>query len=85
MKRRIVIWAIAGFFVACLWTLYSSESPMALAPRAVWILANVTAPFTLFVHYFKFYFYWALLANAATYALVGLMVETLRLQFSSAK
>jgi hypothetical protein len=85
MKYRIMIWASAGFFAACFWTIYAFEIPMTAAPRAVWILADVTSPVTLGVHYVRFYFYWALLANVATYAFFGLIVETLRRKFRFAQ
>jgi hypothetical protein len=85
MKRRIAIWASVGFFVACCWTLYSFDARMTHAQLGVWILAYVTCPVTLGARYFRFYFYAALLANAATYAFVGLIVETLRRNFRLAK
>lgn len=85
MKRRIVIWASVGFFVACAWTLYSLEARMTHAQLGVWILAYLTCPVTLAVGYFRFHFYQAFLANAATYAIVGLIVETLRRNFRPAK
>jgi len=42
----------------------------------VWTLARLTQPvlFASFYFHFGLYFYWVLLANAATYALVGLMI-----------
>src|ERR1035438_3331395 len=48
-------------------------------------LARFTCPVVFAGSYFHFglRFYWVLLANAATYALVGLIVETLRLDRKS--
>ena len=79
MKNRIAMWAGVGFLVAACWALYA----FATAPltnermRDVWILACVTCPIILASH-FPLSLYWVLAANAATYALVGLIVETLR-------
>jgi hypothetical protein len=41
-------------------------------------LARVTCPIGILGSYFAIGLYWVLLANLATYALVGLTVETLR-------
>jgi len=50
-------------------------------------MARLTCPVVLASFYFHFGvgFYWVLLANAAMYALVGLIVETLRQQLNHAK
>jgi hypothetical protein len=47
---------------------------------SVYILGFLTQPFVLVSFYFHFPLsvYWVIVANAATYALVGLIVETLR-------
>jgi hypothetical protein len=82
MRYRIAIWASAGLLVAAGWALYA----LAAAPftnermREVWTLASVTCPVIIPGKYFPIRLYWALIANAATYALVGLIVETLRRQ-----
>ena len=83
MKYRIAIWAGVGLLVAGCWALYSFSafpSPITPAEPVVWNLALLTQPIMLAS--FRFHFgigvYWVLLANAATYALVGLIVETLR-------
>ena len=51
------------------------------------VIARLTCPVVLASFYFHFGvgFYWVLLANAAMYALVGLIVETLRQQLNHAK
>ena len=79
MKFRIAMWAVAGFLVAGCWALFvlatfphTNESM-----RNVWVLAGVTCPITL-VRTVPVSLYTVLAANAATYALVGLIVETLR-------
>jgi hypothetical protein len=79
MKYRIAMWAGAGFLVAVSWALYvfSTFPHTNERMRDVWILAAVTCPITLVSH-FPVSLYQVLAANAATYALVGLIVETLR-------
>lgn len=89
MKYRIAMWASAGFLVAGCWALYAFARPIPItaADPIEWTLARLTCPVVLASFYFHFgiYFYWVLLANAATYALVGLIVETLRQQLNQAK
>ena len=81
MKYRIAMWASAGFLVAACWALYfgmrSKDNPI---EPIVYILGSLTQPVALIGSYFHFgmSFYLVILANAATYALVGLIVETLR-------
>ena len=87
MKRRIVIWAIAGFLVAGLWALYAASAfptPLISSQPLVWNLINITCPIVLASFHFDFgiKLYWVLLANAATYGLLGLLVESLRQQVS---
>jgi hypothetical protein len=82
MKSRISIWAIVGFLVACSWALYAfaTTPPAMTSADPILILVKFTCPVVAASFYFHFgvSLYWSLLANAATYALVGLMVETLR-------
>jgi hypothetical protein len=78
MKNRIVIWAAVGFIVAGGWALYAAASPFATQRmESLWILARVTCPITL-ISGLPLNLYAVLLANAVTYALIGLLVETLR-------
>ena len=78
MKNRIVIWAIAGFIVAGGWALYAALSPSAIQQtQSLWIIARITCPIT-FASYLPLSLNAVLIANAATYALIGLIVETLR-------
>jgi len=85
MKRRIAMWASAGFLVAGGWAIYfamaSKDSPI---EPFVYALTRLTCPVAIAGSYFAISLYWALAANAATYALLGLIVETLRQQFSQA-
>ena len=81
MKYRIAIWASAGFLVAASWALYfamrSKDNPI---EPIVYILGSLTQPVVLIGSYFHFgmSFYLVIFANAATYAVIGLIVETLR-------
>ena len=79
MKLRIAIWSGVGALVVVFWTLYiSATSPTPLG--IVWTLAYLTCPIALARHY-AVSFYSILLMNAATYALVGSVVETMRRQY----
>ncbi len=84
MKRRIAIWASAGALVVVCWTLYVSATfPTPLATKGVvWTLLCLTCPIAL-AHHYALSFYWVLLANAATYALVGGIVETIRQHYQT--
>jgi hypothetical protein len=81
MKYRMAMWASAGFLVAAGWALYfamrSKDTPI---EPIVYTLGSLTQPVVLIGSYFHFgmSFYLVILANVATYALVGLIVETLR-------
>jgi hypothetical protein len=88
MKYRIAGWASAGFLVAGCWALYfagaSKDNP---TEPIVYTLAFLTQPIVLasFHLHFGIGVYWVLLANTATYALAGLIVETLRRKLNQAK
>jgi hypothetical protein len=84
------MWASAGLVVVGCWRLYgfaTAPIPITAAEPIVWTLVRLTCPvvFASFYFHFGIGFYWVLLANAATYALVGLIVETLRQQLNHAK
>jgi len=87
MKRRIAIWACAGFLVACCWTAYAFatapdyETPLTASGRVIRVIAYLTCP-TLLT---GLYFYWALIGNALTYALVGIAIETMRRKLLSTR
>ena len=87
MKRRIVIWTSVGFLVAACWALYAFVRPIPItsAEPIVRTLAGLTQPIVLAGFYFHFglHFYWVLAANAATYGLLGLIMETLRQRMHS--
>lgn len=86
MKYRIGMWAGAGFLVAGCWALYflmaSKDIPIRLN---VYPLARLTCPVAIAGSHFPLSVYWVLVANAATYALVGLIVETLQRRLNHSK
>jgi hypothetical protein len=88
MKDRIALWAAVGLLVASCWFLCASVWTITItaAEPIVSTLAFLTQPILFVSSYFHFgmYFYWVLLANAVTYALIGLIVETLRHQLHHA-
>ena len=79
MKCRLAIWGSLGAFVVIAWTLYiNAISPIQITSNAVaWTLACLTCPIAL-AHRYPLSIYFVLLANAATYALIGLLVEAIR-------
>ncbi len=82
MKHRIAMWAIAGFLVAGCWALYAfaTTPPAMTSADPIMTLVEITCPIAFASLHFHFgvSLYWSLVANAATYALVGLVVEMLR-------
>jgi hypothetical protein len=87
MKYRIAIWATAGFLVAAFWAIYA----FATFPdtnermRNVWALITVTCPVAIAGKHFPLSMYLVFVANAATYALAGVIVEAARRQLHHAK
>jgi hypothetical protein len=79
MKHRIAIWAAAGFLVATGWAVYflvaSKDHPI---EPIVSTLIRVTCPVAIIGSHYPVSLYSALVANVFTYALIGLVVETLR-------
>jgi hypothetical protein len=74
MKLRVAIWAGVGALVVVLWTLYISATHHS-ALGIVQTVVYLTCPIALAGH-LRLSFYFVLLVNAATYALVGMLVET---------
>lgn len=76
MRRRILIWAAAGFSIAAFWAAYLLPNSITRVPAA-YALARFTQPIMLLSSYFGvgLRFYWVVLLNATTYALIGLAVE----------
>jgi hypothetical protein len=76
MKHRISLWASAGALIVVLWTLYISTTSTTPA-GIVRTLAYLSCPISLADQH-ALNFYVVLLLNAATYAMVGAVVETVR-------
>lgn len=83
MKYRIGVWAAAGFLVASGWAVYflARNKDLPIEPL-VSTLIRLTCPVAIVGSYYPVSFYLALIANVATYALVGLVAEVLRRQLS---
>ena len=83
MKYRIAIWAAAGFLVASGWAVYfllaSKDHPI---EPIVSNLLRLTCPVAIVGSHYPVSLYSTLFANVATYALLGLVVETLRRQLN---
>lgn len=81
------MWGSAGFLVAAFWAIYffpTAANIIAYHP-AIWALACLTCP-VLFASLhlgIGVPILWAVMANAATYALIGLALETYRKQVHS--
>jgi hypothetical protein len=89
VKYRIGMWAGAGLLVAGFWAFYlfaAAPIPMTSA-EPMWTVVRITVPVVSASFYFHFPIgvYWSLLANAATYALIGLIAETLRKRLNPAR
>ena len=79
MRFRIALWAIVGFLVAGFWALFAVATfPSSERMRDVWTFICITCPIAIAGMHHAISVYETLVANAITYALVGLIVETLR-------
>lgn len=82
MRQRIAGWAAAGFLIASCWLVYLSARsfPLTSGETMIYALARLSQPVVSLGSYFHFgiRFYWVILANTATYALVGLLAESVR-------
>ena len=86
MKYRIAMWAAAGFIVADLWALFALATFPSTSQRMrdVWTLISLTCPVAIAGRHYPISLCVALAANAATYALFGLIVEAVRHQLHHA-
>jgi hypothetical protein len=83
MKYRVAIWAAAGFLVAGGWAVYFLVASKSLPTEPmVSALVQLTCPISIVGSHYPVSLYLALAANVATYALLGLVVETLRRQLN---
>ena len=79
MKKRIAMWAAVGFLVAGFWALFALATfPSVERMRDAWTFICITCPVAIAGMHYPISVYETLLANTVTYALVGLVVETLR-------
>jgi len=83
MKQRMLIWASLGFLVACCWIVYTFVTPpeylgASLRNPIVQALLYTTCPISFAGRYLPIHFWWIPPINAATYAVIGLIVEMLR-------
>ena len=87
MKSKIAVWAVAGFVVAGGWAVYAlASTPPALSYSDPLLpLVRLTCPIAIFGSSHAISLSWVLVANAATYALAGLLLEALRLRLHPAK
>lgn len=89
VKKRIAMWAGAGLLIAVCWWIYlTATAPTQITSAPVlWSVARLSCPILLAGFYFHFgvSVYWTFIANAAAYALIGLMVEGLRRQLHHAE
>jgi len=86
MKYRIALWATAGFLVASGWAVYFSlASKDRTMESIVFTFLRLTCPIAILGSHYSVSLYTSLVANAVTYALIGLAVETLGRQIKSVK
>jgi hypothetical protein len=87
MRYRIAMWAGAGFLVAGFWALFAIATFPSTSERIrdVWTLISLSCPVAIAGRHFPISVYEVLAANAVTYSLVGLVVETLWRQLHHAK
>ena len=84
MKYRVAMWTAAGFLVACFWAIFLLHTHILMTSAdPTWNVVRLTCPIA-FLSFYPIKLYWVLLANATTYALVGLTVEILRRQLKHA-
>lgn len=85
MLLRAAVWASAGFLVSLGWGLYFAQTSKDVPIEgAVYALALLTQPAVAVILHIKsgpFGLTWAAVANAAGYALLGLIVEMTRQRY----
>lgn len=89
MKYRIGMWASAGFLAAGCWALYAfaATPPAMTSADPILSLVEFSCPVVFASLHFHFgvSLYWSVLANASTYVLIGLIVETMRRRLNQAR
>jgi hypothetical protein len=82
MTRRLAVWFLIGFTVACGWVLFTmAKFPPVPSSHAFWTVVDITAPAAL-LRRFPLKYYWFILLNALVYTLVGFAIELLRSKHS---
>jgi hypothetical protein len=78
MKIRIAIWAAVGALVVAFWALYIMTTHQNVGAGGVGrVIVCLTCPIAIEGHHPQS-LYFVMVVNAATYALVGIAVETIR-------
>ena len=82
MKRRITIWAMVGFLVAGGWAVFAAATFPSTTERLrdLWTFVCITCPIAIAGMHYRFSLYEVLVANAVTYGLVAVVVESVRKQ-----
>lgn len=80
MMRRIAMWAGAGLLVAGVWEILAFVTYPLSVDRVhqLWTLFRITCPLVAISIRYSMAWYVALLTNAATYTLIGIVLEILR-------
>ena len=86
MKYRIAMWALVGFLLAGFWALFAAATFPSTSERMrnVWPLVCLSCPIAIAGMHHAISLYEVLVANAITYGVVGLIVETVRKQLHHA-
>jgi hypothetical protein len=85
VKYRVAMWAAVGFLVAAFWALFAlATSPSPERIGDVWTFICITTPIAIAGAHQPISLYESLVANAVTYGLVGLVVESLRIRLHHA-
>ena len=85
MKLRLAIWSILGALVVIVWRVYISvtlSNPLGTGGVGR-TLIYLTCPISIASHQHPQGFYFVLIMNAVTYALVGIVVETMRWEYKT--
>jgi hypothetical protein len=89
MKYRIAMWATAGLMIAVGWAVYAyaTPAPAMTSTDPMMALVELTCPIVFASMHFNFgvSLFLSLVANIATYALLGVIVESARLRLPWAK
>jgi len=77
MKRRIILWVLAGIVVACSWTVVAVlAGPGQNLGRSIFV--EITAPLSLLGRRMPLGVIWFILLNGGLYGVLGLAIESLR-------